>query len=595
MKHFKVILAMLFTLAVFTVKAQDTKPNLNPDEIDTFIEKVMEDWNMPGLGIGIVYKDELIYQKGYGYRDYGNKLPFTPQTLVQIASNTKLFTVIAAGMLVEEGILTWDEPIKKAVPEIEFSSDFLNNNVTLRDMLGHMTGISRHDLIWYQSDFTRKEIFDRIKYLEPTAPLRTKQIYNNIMFTAVGYIIELKTGMTWEDFVTERILKPLDMNQTLYSIEKMQQTKDYGVPYNERRDTTLLYKIDLKTDGHAVGPAGAIISSVDDISRWVITILNNGNYKGKQVIPQSVLKETLQPVFSFANTNAEQKGWTESLNSQAALGRFTEVYKGNFRTKHGGSMPGFHTQIQFLPFDSIGIITFGMGSHSAEVAYNIVPNFLTEHILKLSHTDWNARLISERDLDKSQYKSARSKAGFDKVDNTVPSHLIAEYTGLFTNPMYGDFEVYLRNDSMFLNFRNTELPLSHYHYNRFDTPDDEDFGKWSLNYLINPQGEIGSFTVSLDQKEAKFVKKVDPLLSNPKVLQQYVGFYGDESFEFEVKMTGEKLTYGGLNTALIPHKPHVFKVENFDDRLIEFIVETNGVEGIRLKYSEGILEFKKLR
>ena len=123
-----------------------------------------------------------MFAKGYGYRDYGKKLPYTPGHRLPIASNTKLFTAIAAGMLVEEGKLTWDKPVRESVPAIRSHNDELNNTVTLRDMLSHRTGITRHDTIWYKSDFTRKELFDRLKYLEPQEPMRQTFLYNNLMF-----------------------------------------------------------------------------------------------------------------------------------------------------------------------------------------------------------------------------------------------------------------------------------------------------------------------------------------------------------------------------------------------------------------------------
>jgi CubicO group peptidase (beta-lactamase class C family) len=122
------------------------------------MEKALKDWNAPGVVVGIVIEDKLAFAKGYGYRDYEKKLPFTPTTLCQIASNTKLFTAVAAGMLVDEGKLTWDKPARDSVPAIRFYNDQLNNTVTLRDMLAHRTGITRHDTIWYKSDFTRKEL-----------------------------------------------------------------------------------------------------------------------------------------------------------------------------------------------------------------------------------------------------------------------------------------------------------------------------------------------------------------------------------------------------------------------------------------------------
>src|SRR5262245_22177703 len=134
---------------------------------DAYMQKIVHDWNVPGIGVAIVVKDQVVLAKGWGYRDYGNKLPFTPQTVVPIASNTKLFTAVTTGTLVEEGKLAWDEPVKKHVPGIEFHDELLNQTVTIRDMLAHRTGITRHDTIWYKSDFTRQELYERLKYLEP--------------------------------------------------------------------------------------------------------------------------------------------------------------------------------------------------------------------------------------------------------------------------------------------------------------------------------------------------------------------------------------------------------------------------------------------
>ena len=196
------------------------------------MEKVLKDWNAPGVGVGIVVNDKLVFAKGYGYRDYEKKLPFTPTTLCPIASNTKLFTAVAAGMLVEEGKLTWDQPVRDSVPDIRFYNNDLNNSVTLRDMLGHRTGITRHDAIWYKSDFTRKEMFERLKFLEPREPIRQVFLYNNLMYSAAGYLIELKTGKTWEEFVRQRIFMPLEMKIAVYSIGEMLQAARPRRPFH---------------------------------------------------------------------------------------------------------------------------------------------------------------------------------------------------------------------------------------------------------------------------------------------------------------------------------------------------------------------------
>ena len=265
-------------------------------DFDIYMEKLLQDWNAPGVGVGIVAEDKLVFAKGYGERNYADKLPFTPKTLFPIGSNTKLFTAIAAGILVEEGKLTWDEPIRDAVPTIRFYNNELNNTVTLRDMLAHRTGITRHDGIWYQRDtLTRKDIFARLQYLKPEVSLRQTFLYNNLMYAAVGYIIELLSGKTWEEFVREKIFQPLEMHSTVYTVAEMIQQSDYGVPFTEKRDSDEIYQIPYYDELKAVAPAGAIISNIEDISHWLMALINDGKYGGQQILPSRVLKSTLDP------------------------------------------------------------------------------------------------------------------------------------------------------------------------------------------------------------------------------------------------------------------------------------------------------------
>lgn len=279
------------------------------ENFDYDMEKLLKDWNAPGFGVGIVEKDKLVFAKGYGYRDYENKLPFTPKTLFPIGSNTKLFTAIAAGMLVEEGKLTWDKPIRDTVPTIRFYNNELNNSVTLRDMLAHRTGITRHDLIWYKQDsLTRKDIFDRIQYMKPEVSLRESFLYNNNMYAAVGYIIELLSGKTWEEFVQERIFTPLSMHSTIYTIAEMLQQSDCSVPFAEKRESNEIYKIPYYEEMGAVAPAGAIISNIEDISHWLAALMNDGTYMGKQVLSENILKATLEPAMTQPNVLGETYG-----------------------------------------------------------------------------------------------------------------------------------------------------------------------------------------------------------------------------------------------------------------------------------------------
>src|SRR5947209_2097402 len=362
--------------------------------------------------------------------------PFTPATLCQIASNSKLFTAVAAGMLVEEGKLTWDKPVRESVPTIQFYNDQLNNNVSLRDMLSHRTGVTRHDLIWFKSAFTRKDLFERLKYLEPQEPMRETFLYNNLMFSAVGYIIELKSGKTWEQFVRERILAPLGMSSTTYMISEMVKHPDHGVPFREKRDSFELYKIPFYEDTEGVAPAGAIISNIEELSHWLIALMNDGKYNGNQVLSMNVLKATLQPAVGLPNTLGESQGFWELLNPAYGMGRQRASYRGRLITFHGGDLPGFHSQVSFMPNDKIGVTVFVIGDHSAPL-YNVISYNVYERLVGMDQTSWNQRRLQQRLANKKAGTEARAKAGADRVPNTKPSHTLADYAGEFENPAYG--------------------------------------------------------------------------------------------------------------------------------------------------------------
>ena len=176
--------AIAFASGLGVAQAQDSSATARLAGFDAYMNQVLHDWNVPGIGVGVVVKNKLVFARGYGYRDYGNKLPFTPTTVVPIASNTKLFTAIAMGLLVDEGKIDWDKPVRQFVPSVQFYNDALNASVNVRDMLSHRTGVTRHDMIWYKSPFTRVELFERLKYLEPSQPMRTTFLYNNLMYGA---------------------------------------------------------------------------------------------------------------------------------------------------------------------------------------------------------------------------------------------------------------------------------------------------------------------------------------------------------------------------------------------------------------------------
>jgi CubicO group peptidase (beta-lactamase class C family) len=577
------------TAAIFRTSAADINVPARLEGFDEYTAKLLQQWNAPGVAVGVVANDKLLFAKGYGYRDYGQKLLFTPETLFPIASNTKLFTAVAAGMLVEEGKLTWDKPIRDAVPEIRFYNDYLNQTITLRDMLSHRTGITRHDSIWYKSDFSRRELFDRIVYLEPQAPPRTIFLYNNLMYAAAGYIIELRSAKTWEDFVQDRIFKPLQMNSSVFSAVAMEKSPDFAVPFTERRESSELYRIPTYEDAQNAGPAASIISNVEDISHWVTALLDDGKYNGQQVLPAAVLKETLTPAIGLPNTDLDQFGYTEILNPIYGLGRATISYRGRLLALHGGDLNGFHSQISTMPEDHIGVIVFVIGNHCQPLA-NVITFNLYERLLGMDHTPWSDRRMAEHMKEKQAELIGRAKADQGRVRDTQPSHPLAAFSGEYDNPAYGIVKIALQGDSLQFNFHRIHLPLTRFHYDRFDTPDDEQNGKWSVNFRTNPQGEIDQLVMSLDEADAVFTRKPPEL--DPAVVPDLLGFY-ERPNGIKIQITGDAksgltLAQPGAPTAQLFHIDGlVFRSKRFADRTYEFVQQDGRVTGLKEKDPSG--------
>lgn len=566
------------------------------DGFDDYMNQTLADWNAPGMGVCIVSGDEVIHSKGYGWRDYGQKLPFTPSTLFPIASNTKLFTAAAAGLLVEEGKLSWDRPIREAVPSIKFYSDALDNSVTLRDMLAHRTGIHRHDKVWNKSEFSCKELFDRLRYLQPVEPLRQSFIYNNLMYAGVGHAIEIITGQSWQAFVQKRLLDPLGMSDTVFSVEEMLRRNDVAVPHTERRDSSEIFRIPHVEQMRGATPAGGMISSMADMARWLLALMNDGMAGQTQVIPVKVLRETLAPAVALPNTLAQTRGFWELLNVTYGMGRHTGTYRSHLMTYHGGTLDGVHSQVAFLPRQRIGVITFVIGDHCAllrdTVGYNIF-----ERMLGLAPTPWNERWLDIMRKLKEAMTVARSKAGTERVPGTQASHPLQDYAGDYEHPAYGRLRVRMDESSLHFGFRGPELPLAHVHYDRFDTPDDELEGRWSLNFSTDPQGDVSAVRMSLDQAEAVFVRcVVEPAT---ELLEQLAGTYQTATgLKWQVVLKDRiqlLLVFPGQpDLPLAPYKQLKFRIPQFPDRVYEFVLEQATVKQLQITGPEGVYLLSRL-
>lgn len=561
---------------------------------DAYMRGVLRDWKIPGIGVGIIVDDTVVLAHGYGYRDNSKKLPFTFQTLFPIGSNTKLFTAVAAGLLVRDGKLTYDHPIRQSEPSIEFYNDALNNQVTLRDMLSHRTGITRHDTIWYKTSRSAEDLYGRLRYLEPAAPLREKFLYNNLMYAAIGRIIEIKSGTSYRNFIQQHILEPLDMHSTVLSLKEMQASDNYALPYDLHRNSTTLYQIPYYDDLIGLQSAGAMISNVEDLSHWLIALMNGGRYAGRQVLPSEVIEQTLEPTIGLPNSNGiSWTGW-DLLNTTYGMARFISVYRGHLLTYHGGHIDGYRAQISAMPHDRIGVIVLVMGEHAGQL-YDAVSYHIYERLLGMTPSQSGARLFAIHTQERAARHNAQASAGADRVLDTHPSHPLAAFVGDYDNAAYGVMEIRLEGGELHYTLNHTHQALHHFQYDRFDTHDDEWDGTQSVNFSTSPLGDIDKATMSLDESEAVFVRRA-PTVSE-ELLERVTGEYETPAGALLTMEVRDGALYGVTNDnadmQLIPYKPLSFRVASFGDTIIEFNEAQGRVTGFTKRSASGSYFYRR--
>src|SRR4030095_11562265 len=268
--------------------AQTTAPTPKSlDDFDPIVTKALAEWKIPGLAVAIVRDGKVIYAKGFGYRDVEKKLPVTTDTLFAIGSISKSFTSLIFGILNDEGKVEWDKPVRTYLPTFQIDDPIATDHATARDLFSHRTGLPGHDLIWYSSDFSREDLFRRMKYLKSNKEFRSGYEYCNLMIMTMGYLEGRVMNSSWEDLVRARIFQPLDMQRSNFSVDDSQKDPDFSQPYGLKKD--VVSKVPFKNIS-AIGPAGSINSSISEMSHFLMLHLGDGTYGEKRIVSQNNLK-----------------------------------------------------------------------------------------------------------------------------------------------------------------------------------------------------------------------------------------------------------------------------------------------------------------
>jgi len=575
---------LLFALFIVLFRAQlNTIPAAtqgNLDGFDAFMAKGMESFKVPGAAVVVVKDGKVLLLKGYGYRDTARKLPITGKTLFPIASITKSFTVTALGTLVDQGRLEWDKPVREYLPGFRMYDPVATDELTPRDLVTHRSGLPRHDLLWYSSSLTRDQLVARLRYLEPSKPIRSTFQYNNLMFVTAGYLAGQVTGTSWEELVQRQILAPLGMNTTRFSSLDARKSPDHALPYRKNRKTDVVSEIEFSHWGD-VGPAGSMNSCIDDMARYLLLHLNQGNFEGRQVLGKNNAEQMQSPQMVIQRSPL----FAELSEAAYGMGFLIETYRGHKHVSHGGNLDGFSLELSFLPNDHIGVVV--LTNLDGSFLRDLVPYYVYDRLLGLDSIDWVQRFLEIERKGKDQELLAEKKGYTGQKTGTHPSHEIQEYAGEFEHPGYGKISIRLNGKTSFaslaMKLNDVERPLEHFHYDTFQVPADplDPFEKLRVTFPTDPQGEVSTLTATLEPnvKAIVFTRVADSRMFDPTLLRKFTGEFDAPGLPWTIALAGNSLQLqfaGAPPRKLIPRQGTRFDVEAMTGVSLEFKQDATG-------------------
>jgi len=558
-----------FALPIFGLRAQDANATLDTAGFDTFAERLIEEFKVPGMAVAIVHRDRLIHAKGYGFRDVEKKLPVDADTLFPIASATKAFTALGVALLVHEGKVAFDDPVRKHLPEFRMYDAVASEQLTVEDILCHRSGLPRYEAAWYGAERTRAELVAALRWLPPTQPLRTKWQYQNLMFVTAGYLIERVSGSTWEQFTRQRIFVPLGMQRSNLSVTVSKSDANAAQPYIER-ERVPFRNID------AVGPAGSINSSVRDMALWVRVLLNKGKLGDSRVFPAPVVKTVMQPRM----VTGRERTSGEFGHETYALGWKVQTYRGHLLVHHAGSVDGFNSMVTLFPDADLGVVMLSNEGHNPSA--QVPALWVADHILGMAPVDWVARTKKRSAEWRQAREKARAARDGKRVEGTRPSHSLADYTGEYEHKGYGVATIALdaKKDGLTFELNGIAGPLGHFHYDVFRLQSGNREGL-QVQFRTGLDGEVQALCVQLEPGLAPFVFTRTPRdrLSDPMFLGKLVGEYERGSRVVKITMNDGKLFVsvpGQPTYELQPDSGTRFRVKGKKGFLVEFKLDDDG-------------------
>ncbi|MFD1144339.1 serine hydrolase [Larkinella insperata] len=489
----KYLLLIFLSLSLLPSFAQKKPTAKQLQEFDAYVERVRREWEVPGLAITVVKDNQVIFKKGYGVRELGTTNAVDTQTQFACASTTKAMTVALMGMLVDEGKLSWDDPVYKYLPELQLNDPAATRDIRVRELLTHNTGVGGTDFFTGAMTIPANEMFRRMVYVKPSYPIRGGFVYQNIMYSAAGRIIERLYGKPWSTVMQERIFNPLGMTQTAPK-RGLSKSTNMTKPHVAINDTIRV--IDYGADSE-IGSAGAVWSCVDDMSKWVICMLDSSKYNGGRLLKPATWAEifkpqTVVPHDEYATMQLLKPNWLTY-----GLGWYQHDYRGHKINFHTGSLAGLTAITGQLPDEKLGVYVFGNYNY-AEVRHALL--YKTFDFFALGgNRDWNTEVKTLYAGIRETGKKAAQDFDKKRVANTTPSLPLPGYAGTYTSPLYGKAEVTVVDNQLVFNINDNAMnaTLAHWHYDTFYGPFKKAWaGKALARFTLDQSGKVDTLVFS---------------------------------------------------------------------------------------------------
>jgi CubicO group peptidase (beta-lactamase class C family) len=465
-------LTKLASLALLASATFNSWAQINTTHLEEVINTSMARFDVPGMAVAVVQDDKVVFAKGFGISNLNTNAKVNKDTLFGIASNTKAFTSAALAKLVDEGKLSWDDRVIDHLPEFRLYDSYVTREMRIRDLLSHRSGLGlgQGDLmIWPSTDKSIAAILAGLQYLKPASSFRSQYAYNNLMFVTAGEVVARVSGMSWNDYIEKNILQPLHMDNSRAGFSRIPKSnKNWAIGHIPMDGKLNPFFVNYLEDFRG---AGAIASSVSDMSQWLLTQLAGGKMpSGEQLFSEKQQAQMWHPHITSMASKSAYEAYHQQFRGYG-LGWSIEDYHGFKKLGHGGGILGMVSQVTLLPEKKLGIVI--LSNQQAFSALSAVTHEVLEDALKLEDKDWVEELAKKHFAGK---QTAYASAKPDTPADYQPQLPNINYTGTLHDDWYGDVIIEQLDGKLRIDFTHTKRlkgTLEHYTGNTFIVKWDE--------------------------------------------------------------------------------------------------------------------------